>query len=173
MRSKNLYQRALPALALSLLLPAAALQAVAEEKTQATVTIIDHLQADSIITVEMPEGLEERLVRQGSATESAASTSETKVGNTPTRAAGYRVQVYSDGNSRTAKAEASARARNISARLPQYRTYVVYTSPYWRLKVGDFRTQADAQAAADEIRRAFPAYSKEVRVVRDRISTTK
>ncbi len=173
MRSNNLYQRVLPALALSFLLPAVAPQASAEEETQASITIIDHLQADSIITVELPEGLEERLVRQEGAAESAVASSETKTGTTPTRAAGYRVQVYSDGNSRTAKAEASARARNISARLPQYRTYVVYTSPYWRLKVGDFRTQADAQAAADEIRHAFPAYSKEVRVVRDRISTTK
>ena len=38
------------------------------------------------------------------------------------------------------------------------------------LKVGDFRTQQEANDAADELRKAFPAYSKEIRVVRDRIS---
>ena len=50
------------------------------------------------------------------------------------------------------------------------RTYVTYTSPYWRLKVGDFRTQREAQAAVDQIRQAFPSYGKEIRVVRDRVN---
>ena len=86
------------------------------------------------------------------------------------RMAGFRVQVFSDNNARTAKNEARSKQRIISSRFPQYQTYVMYTSPYWRLKVGDFRTQQDANAAADELRRAFPAYSKEIRVVRDRVT---
>lgn len=84
--------------------------------------------------------------------------------------AGYRVQVFSDNNTRTAKTEANSKQRIISSRFPQYQTYVMYTSPYWRLKVGDFRTQQEATAAADELRKAFPAYSKEIRVVRDRVN---
>lgn len=86
--------------------------------------------------------------------------------------AGYRVQVFSDNNVRTAKSEARTKSRNISARFPQYKTYVMYTSPYWRLKVGDFRNKQEADDAAEELRRAFPAYSKEIRVVRDRINIT-
>lgn len=70
----------------------------------------------------------------------------------------------------TAKNEARTKSRHISARFPQYRTYVLYTSPYWRLKVGDFRTRQEADEAAGEIRKAFPAYSKEIRVVRDRVN---
>jgi len=64
------------------------------------------------------------------------------------------VQVFSDNNVRTAKAEAASKQRVISARFPQYQTYVRYTSPYWRLKVGDFRTQQEANAAAEELRKA-------------------
>lgn len=86
------------------------------------------------------------------------------------RGVGYRVQVFSDNNSRTAKNEARSKARNISARFPEHRTYVIYNSPYWRLKVGDFRSQTEANEFAEEIRKAFPSYAKEVRVVRDRIT---
>ncbi|MDE7238043.1 MAG: SPOR domain-containing protein [Paramuribaculum sp.] len=51
------------------------------------------------------------------------------------------------------------------------RTYVTYNSPYWRLRVGDFRTQAEAAAAAEELRQAFPRSAKEIRVVRDNINS--
>ena len=79
-------------------------------------------------------------------------------------------KVKSAGNQQSAKGEARAKSRNISSRFPQYRTYVTYNSPYWRLRVGDFTTQSEAVEAAEEIKRAFPSYSKEIRVVRDRIN---
>lgn len=86
------------------------------------------------------------------------------------KTAGYRVQVFADNNARTAKMEARARERSLATAFPHYPTYVAYSSPYWRLRVGDFRNQAEADKAAAEIRRAFPAYAKEVRVVRDHIN---
>lgn len=86
------------------------------------------------------------------------------------RGVGYRVQVFSDNNARTAKNEARSKARNISARFPDQRTYVTYHSPYWRLRVGDFRNQSEANEFAEQIKSAFPAYAKEIRVVRDRIT---
>lgn len=86
---------------------------------------------------------------------------------------GYRVQVFSDNNVRTARNEARLKQRNIKARFPQYESYVTYNSPYWRLRVGDFKTQEEAQAALNAIRRALPAYARELRVVRDRIKVAK
>ncbi len=83
---------------------------------------------------------------------------------------GYRVQVYADNNVRSAKAEARQRERAVGQAFPSYGTYVSYASPYWRLRVGDFRSQYDAEKAAAEIRKAFPRYAREVRVVRDRIN---
>ena len=57
-----------------------------------------------------------------------------------------------------------------AALSPQWDTYVTYASPYWRLRIGDFRTQYEAEKAAADIRRQFPRYAKEVRVVRDRVN---
>ncbi len=86
------------------------------------------------------------------------------------RMAGYRIQVFSDNNYRTAKSEARAKEREISERFPELRTYVIFNSPFWRLRVGDFRTQEEALEKIVEIKEAFPEYSREVRVVRDRIN---
>ncbi len=87
-----------------------------------------------------------------------------------TRVAGYRVQVFSDNNQRTAKGEARSKEKQLRGAFPDFGTYVVYNSPFWRLKVGDFRTQHEAEAAADEIKSRFPSFAREVRVVRDRVN---
>ncbi|MBD5322861.1 MAG: SPOR domain-containing protein [Duncaniella sp.] len=136
-----------------------------------TVTIVDHITSGTDNTVTQPDALFKRLVPIVETTdEDTDERDEPSSRPSNGRSAGYRVQVFSDNNVRTAKAEAASKQRIISARFPQYQTYVKYTSPYWRLKVGDFKTQQEANAAADELRKAFPAYSKEIRVVRDRIS---
>ncbi len=130
------------------------------------VTIIDHITADSVNVIVQPIGLDERLSPQPEADE---SDMRDKPSNAKGHQAGYRIQVFSDNNPRTAKNEANSKARTIRSRFPQYRSYVSYKSPYWRLKVGDFRTQQEANAAAADIRRAFPSYGKEIRIVKDRV----
>lgn len=92
-------------------------------------------------------------------------------GNVSHRAAGYRVQVFSDNNQRTAKGEARSKESQIREAFPEYGTYIVYNSPFWRLKVGDFKTQHEAEAVADAIKSRFPSFAREVRVVRDRINS--
>ena len=95
-------------------------------------TIIDHIEESGKIAIEMPDALLNRV--QYVAEKEDVKPLTGKMG-------GYRIQVFSDNNARTAKSEARTRARNISAQFPQYPTYVVYSSPYWRLRVGNFRTQ--------------------------------
>lgn len=146
-----------------------ALSGLAVRGEEKVVTIVDHITEGTANTVTQPEALLKRLCKIVDNTEEEDRTEEPSK-PVAGRLAGYRVQVFSDNNVRTAKAEAASKQRVISARFPQYQTYVRYTSPYWRLKVGDFRTQQEANAAAEELRKAFPAYSKEIRVVRDRIS---
>lgn len=143
-------------------------------QTPATsVTIVDHITAVNGNTIVQPEGLLKRLYPVIS--EASDDPEDERAGNEParsgsTRPAGFRVQVFSDNNVRTAKSEASSKERLISSKFPQYATYVRYTAPYWRLKVGDFRSQQEANAAAEELRKAFPSYAKEIRVVPDRIN---
>lgn len=84
--------------------------------------------------------------------------------------AGYRVQVFSDNNQRTAKGEARTKEAKLREAFPAYNTYIVYNSPFWRLKVGDFRTRDEAEAAADAIKSHFPSFAREIRVVRDRVN---
>lgn len=128
-----------------------------------------HISQGGKIALSMPDQLRARICKD-SAEEKTESTDMQQVKAHATgRMGGYRIQVFSDNNSRTAKGEARARARNISAQFPDYQTYVVYNSPYWRLRVGNFRTNEDAQTAADELRMAFPSYAREIRVVKDRI----
>lgn len=83
---------------------------------------------------------------------------------------GYRIQVFSDNNSRTAKSEARYKANNISEKFPELRTYITYNAPFWRLRVGDFRTPEEANDIVVKLKEEFPKYSKEIRVVRDRIN---
>lgn len=146
-------------------------------------SIINRLsEPGSGITVTAPTGLLQRALpaeEQPESKEAAPSSSEETAGDEQEeekvtsrpkgKVAGYRVQVYADNNVRSAKTEARQRERAIGQAFPDYSTYVSYASPYWRLRVGDFRSNYEAEKAAAEIRRAFPRYAKEVRVVRDHV----
>ncbi len=128
------------------------------------------------ISVEAPQALIDRAERVEPSAEPVIEGAEvheqesmvvrTKGGKT----VGYRVQVYADNNARSAKTEARQRERAVGQAFPDLGTYVSYVSPYWRLRVGDFKSQYDAEKAASDLRRAFPRYAREVRVVRDRIN---
>ena len=86
------------------------------------------------------------------------------------RGVGYRIQAFSDNNTATAKATAQQRARAIAMKFPQYRSYISYNAPSWRLRIGDFQKQEDAQKALQRVRAAFPAYGREMIIVRDKIN---
>ena len=83
---------------------------------------------------------------------------------------GYRIQAYSDNNHKTAKAAAQKRARDIAMKFPQYRSYITYKAPSWRLRIGDFKTQREAQAALQRIKSVYPKYAREMVIVKDRIN---
>lgn len=89
--------------------------------------------------------------------------------NQPQSVQGYRVQVFSDNNAHTAKSNAQAMQKRVAGRFPQYRSSIRYTAPYWRVRVGDFKTAAEANNAAAAIKRAFPSQAAEIRVVRERV----
>ena len=125
--------------------------------------IVEHITADSVNEIFQPAALNQRLQFDDNPVQE-------KDNRGVKGRIGFRVQVFSDNNSRTAKNEAKAKERRLLARFPQYRSYVMFTAPYWRLRVGDFRSQQEAEAAADDIRKAFPSFSKEIRVVQDKIN---
>lgn len=163
-------------LTFTLMIAAIGFTSVAQNPTVSDTTgIVGHITADGVNTIQQPEALARLLNNSADTPRETTQQYEETISaesNTHTRIAGYRVQVFSDNNASTARNEARAKSRKINERFPEMRTYVSYTSPYWRLKVGDFRTKREADDAAEEIRQAFPSYAKEIRVVRDRINLT-
>ena len=86
------------------------------------------------------------------------------------RGVGFRIQAYTDNDPKTAKAAAQKRARDIAMKFPQYRSYITYKAPAWRLRIGDFKTRHEAQAALHRIKSVYPNFARQMVIVRDRIN---
>lgn len=90
--------------------------------------------------------------------------------------AGYRIQVFSDGrNQSTLESRAKARGSMILSKFPKYKgqIYTFSSSPNWYTRVGNFRTSAEANSALTELKKAFPNFSSEMRVVKSQIVVIK
>lgn len=140
----------------------------AQETDSVAPGIITTVEESGKITIYAPEGLAERLapttVPQSEDTQAPATSIQ------PTTRVGYRVLVFDDNNVTTAKHGAQARSQQLSNRFPEWQSYIQFNSPYWRVKVGDFKTRSEAEAAMAAIRAAFPSLGSQLRVVRDRIN---
>ncbi len=86
-----------------------------------------------------------------------------------TQESGYRIQVYYSNDPRLAKANALSREELILEVFPEMPTYAVFTSPFWRLRVGDFRTAEEAKTELVKLQKEFPQMADEMRVVKDKI----
>ena len=73
---------------------------------------------------------------------------------------GYRILVVNT-NDRAKAMDAKAK---IYRQFPELKAYLMYQSPFFRLKVGNFREQKDAEPYLKNIRRTF---SQSVYIVRD------
>lgn len=85
---------------------------------------------------------------------------------------GYRIQVFADGrNQHSLESRAKARGNAIIARFPKYRgqVYTFSSSPNWYTRVGNYRSSVEASEALEELKRAFPGFSNEMRVVKSQI----
>ncbi|MEF9923808.1 MAG: hypothetical protein RR061_05765 [Muribaculaceae bacterium] len=134
-------------------------------------TIIDHIKSEAgdKVNIYLPDELLEKLKPHDSK-QSEPSDSKPKTGGTMQKVVGFRVQVFSDNNHRTAKSEALVKERNIISRFPQIGTYLSYKPPFWRLRVGDFRTHGEAMEILQQIKREFPGYAREIIIVQDRVN---
>ena len=88
------------------------------------------------------------------------------------KVSGYRIQVFSDGrNQNTLESRAKARGNAILSKFPKYKgqIYSFSHSPNWYTRVGNFRTSAEANSALSELKKAFPGFASEMRVVKSQI----
>ena len=137
------------------------------------VCIVDEINSSGHVYIVQPEGLRARVSRTSSsmkATEENAENGELALKKPQRSRTGYRVQVFDDNNPRTARSAANNIKAKMEVSFPIYNVYTAFDSPYWRVKVGDFRSRSEAESAMAEIRRAYPELKSYIRIVRDKIN---
>jgi hypothetical protein len=82
---------------------------------------------------------------------------------------GFKIQAFSGNDQRTSKNEASRKQSQINNMFPEHETVVLFDSPFWRLRVGNFTTREEAEAVMQELRRTFPSFGKEMYIVVDEV----
>ena len=80
------------------------------------------------------------------------------------QANGFRIQIFSS-NLRTAKAEAFKVEQSIRESYPDLAIYVNYTSPFWKVRVGDFKSKSEAQSLKNQLVDSLPTLKSEIYVV--------
>ena len=79
---------------------------------------------------------------------------------------GWRVQIYF-GSGQSARQKASSVKKDFYTRYGQtYAAYIVYDSPYFKVRVGDFRTKAEAMKLKESLNRHY----KSIWVKKDNIN---
>ena len=134
--------------------------------------VVEKIQTESNgnITIDIPQNILDLILQP----QSKKEAQEIKPG--VNKLSGYRIQVFSDGrNQHTLEARAKARGSSILAKFPKYKgqVYTYSSSPNWYTRIGNFRTNAEANAALTELKKAFPNYASEMRVVKCQIVVIK
>lgn len=68
---------------------------------------------------------------------------------------GYRVQLYSVGGANS-KEKANTYKNEFLAIFPETLVYVIYQAPYFKVRIGNFRTQIEALAYLQQIKLTYP-----------------
>jgi len=71
-----------------------------------------------------------------------------------TRIEGYRIQIAFSSN----QSEANSSESKFKSRFPAYssRVYRLYQQPYWKIRIGDYYREIDAQKMLKDVRVYFP-----------------
>ncbi|MEI7490728.1 MAG: SPOR domain-containing protein [Bacteroidota bacterium] len=68
---------------------------------------------------------------------------------------GYRIQIFSDSGNNS-KTKAQSAMDEFLAKHPEVKAYLVFKSPNYKVKIGDFRSKLDAIRYLTEINADFP-----------------
>lgn len=82
---------------------------------------------------------------------------------------GWRVQIYFESGNNSKQLATNARVRFTEA-FPDYGAYLTFNEPYYKVRVGDFRTRMDAEGFRQMIITEFPnAYVVPDKVMYDKL----
>ena len=85
---------------------------------------------------------------------------------------GFRVQIFSSNRQQTAKEEALTLEKKMTETLSTA-VYVTYISPFWKVRLGNFRTLEEAKAFKAQLITQFPERQGDTYIVRDKIQVRK
>lgn len=85
---------------------------------------------------------------------------------------GFRVQIFSSNRQQTAKEEALSLEKKMTDALSTA-VYVTYISPFWKVRLGNFRTYEEANAFKVQLITQFPELQGDTYIVRDKIQVRK
>lgn len=92
--------------------------------------------------------------REDESEETAAVDTSKKVIKNAQKVTGYRVQVFTGGNSRADKTKAESIGDQIKRLFPDQPVYVHFYSPRWICRMGNYRTYEEGQAMLVRVRAA-------------------
>lgn len=152
-----------------------------QEKSKGTVIITQSEQIEQIINNTLPNHTQQHTGNKDTtAAEHIHSTSKpsediksnTKKGTYATRgrhkARGYRICIFTGGNSRKDKTKAIQMGEKCRNKFPELSIYTSFIAPRWVTNVGDFKSRQDAQKYVNLIRSAHFTY--EVRIVSSEVN---
>ena len=85
---------------------------------------------------------------------------------------GFRVQIFSSNRQQTAKEEALVLEKKMTEALSTA-VYVAYIAPFWKVRLGNFRTYDEANAFKVQLITQFPELQGDTYIVRDKIQVRK
>lgn len=98
----------------------------------------------------------------------SSTQSHTYVNRARHKARGYRICIFTGGNSRADKQKAIEMGNKCRAKFPELASYPSFEAPRWVTHVGDFKTREDASKYVSKIRRTRITY--EVRIVASEVN---
>lgn len=82
---------------------------------------------------------------------------------------GYRVEVFNSNDQRNGKQQAEQIRAQLAGRVNGHNVYMRFDTPFWRVRVGDFRTLDEAKAYLKVFKQRFPTLGSRAYVWRDHI----
>ncbi len=114
------------------------------------VTILDRIEKDVVGEGTVRIYQDPRLKSAVGRTRSYMSTLHG--GESISKVAGYRVQVFAGNNSQKARNEAHRIEEEVKSLFPEFAVYTQFVSPRWLCRVGDYKTIEEADAVMRQLR---------------------
>lgn len=117
------------------------LSGAAMAQTPGKVTVVKDPRIDTLIALRVA------LSKAGGAANAGGGGSAAYSGN------GYRVQIFTGSN----RSEAYNAQSKFNELYPELKTYIIYSEPNFKVRVGDFRTRIEASRLLEQLRPQFPS----------------